>query len=184
MGISQIANSDKIKGWHLYDSEHDDYRIGIEKCGRESGSNCGFIESIVRDSDSEEDKNKSGHLVQCCGVDDYLGERIRMKAWVKSELEPGAVGRLELMSIGQWGRYCKWNGTFDNMSDRPIIGTTDWKQYEMVVDVLRGSYSMTFGLFLIGMGKMWLDDITFEIVEKSVPLTGLIPGPINLSFEE
>ncbi len=73
-------------------------------------------------------------------------------------------------------------GTFDNMSNRPILGDTGWQQYALVVDVPEESTSMNFGLFLIGIGKMWLDEVKFEIVDNAVPLTGLLPKPTNLNF--
>jgi hypothetical protein len=106
-----------------------------------------------------------------------------MIAWVKSALAEPSIGRIELDMIGNWGWYCRWKGTFDNMSDRPILGDTDWLQYALVVDVPEESTSMNFGLFLIDVGKMWLDEVKFEIVDNTVPLTGLLPKPTNLNFE-
>jgi hypothetical protein len=47
----------------------------------------------------------------------------------------------------------------------------------VVVDVPEESINMNFGLFLIGVGKMWLDEVKFEIVDNTVPLTGLLPKP-------
>jgi hypothetical protein len=86
--------------------------------------------------------------------------------------------------IGNWGWYCRWKGTFDNMNNRPILADTDWQQYALVVDVPEESTSMSFGLFLIGAGKMWLDEVKFEVVDKTVPLNGLLPAPTNLNFED
>jgi hypothetical protein len=43
---------------------------------------------------------------------------------------------------------------------------------------------MYFGLSLIGSGKMWLDDLNFEVVDKTVSLTGLLDRPRNLDFSE
>jgi len=35
-----------------------------------------------------------------------------------------------------------------------------------------------------GSGKIWLDELHFEVVDKTVPLTGLIDKPQNLNFTE
>lgn len=182
--VTKIANAGQIPGWGLHDGEHDNFEIGLELESRHPGKRCAFIKSISDDESDEVARNAGGHLSQTCGVDEFKGERIRMTAWVKSALEPKAIGRLELMSTGKWGWYCKWNGTFDNMSDRQITGSTDWTQYCLVVDVPEEARSLTFGAYLIGVGKLWLDEVSIEIVDKDTPLTGLRPRPINLNFEE
>ena len=81
---------------------------------------------------------------------------------------------------------------FDNMQDRAIKGTTDWKKYEIVLDVPENSEMVAFGLLLSGKGQVWMDDLQFEVVGKDVPTTGRATGaasqaakaPLNLNFEE
>jgi len=34
------------------------------------------------------------------------------------------------------------------------------------------------------MGKIWLDEVSIEIVDRDTSLNGLRPSPINLNFEE
>ncbi|CAN5577697.1 hypothetical protein BH11CYA1_BH11CYA1_38960 [soil metagenome] len=183
--ISDTANSSTIKGWHLNDSEHDDFIVGLELTSRHAGKNCAFIESTAQDAASDHARNACGHLTQNCGIaPEFRNKRIRMKTWVKSALIEPSIGRIELNIIGKWGWYCRWNGTFDNMNDRPILGESEWQQYSLVVDVPEESISMNFGLFLIGVGKMWLDEVSFEIVDNTVPLTGLLPQPTNLNFDD
>jgi hypothetical protein len=62
---------------------------------------------------------------------------------------------------------------FDNMQNRPIKGTTDWKQYESILDVPEEAANIAFGVLLSGAGKAWLNDVKFEIVGSQVPTTGL-----------
>lgn len=185
-GISDIAQSGHaIKHWHLNDAEHDHFIVGLEPESRHASKNCAFIKSIAEDVSTEEAQNACGRLKQMCGIDtDFRGKRIRMTAWVKSALLGNSIGRLELDVIGSWGWYCKWNGTFDNMAERPITGETDWQQYTLVVDVPQESVSMNFGLLLIGAGKMWLDQISIEVVDRTVPLTGLPEKAQNLNFTD
>ena len=183
-GISQIARSREIPGWSLPDCEHDRFEIGLEVASRHPGKKCAYIKSIGDEGSGEDLVNSCGHLNQVCAADSFLDKRIKMTAWLKADLHPEAIGRLELNAIGDWGWYCKWNGTFDNMSDRQLTGKTEWKQYSLVIDVLPGSYSLSFGVFLIGMGKIWLDEVSIEIVDRDTSLNGLRPSPINLNFEE
>ena len=76
------------------------------------------------------------------------------------------------------------------MQDRPIKGTSDWKRYEIVLDVPEQAQEIAFGLLLTGGGQVWMDDLKFEVVGKDVATTGpsstkgALAGPTNLNFEE
>lgn len=80
---------------------------------------------------------------------------------------------------------------FDNMQNRAIKGTTDWKRYEIVLDVANNATAIAFGLLLGGTGQAWMDDLAFEVVGKDVPATEMYQGgvqagdsnPANLDFE-
>lgn len=79
---------------------------------------------------------------------------------------------------------------FDNMSNRPIKGTTNWNRYSIVLDVPEKSAVISFGINLAGQGTVWSNRFTFEEVDENTPTTNLeIQGelqdePVNLSFEE
>jgi hypothetical protein len=85
------------------------------------------------------------------------------------------------------------------MGGRPIKGTADWKKYEIVLDVPEESSQIAFGILMKGKGRVWLDDITFEVVDNKVESTGIaieaqdveltLPAdlpkkPANLDFEK
>lgn len=61
---------------------------------------------------------------------------------------------------------------FDNMSDRPIKGSTDWHSYEIVLDVPPDATSINFGVLLAGLGEVWMNSAKFEVVDTSAALTG------------
>ena len=111
-----------------------------------------------------------GTLIQTIGADDYLGERIRMTAYVKTEDIRGD-------GVGMWmridGKDRSSKGlSFYNMCDKPITGTTDWKKYEIVLDVpKKKSDSIFYGLLLYGTGQAWLQDVKFEIVDHKQHVT-------------
>ena len=80
---------------------------------------------------------------------------------------------------------------FDNMCKRHLQGTHDWLEQEIVLDVPDESTNIGFGVIFNGLGKMWADDVSFELVDQSVPVTQcrrMTPNiydtpPKNLNFE-
>ena len=66
-----------------------------------------------------------------------------------------------------------------------IKGTTDWRRYDVVIDVAADATQIMIGLLLDGKGSLWLDEPSFEIVGQDVPLTalGMPRSPQNLGFE-
>jgi len=109
-----------------------------------------------------------------------------MSAWMKTKLTSGKA-HLWVRVDGDWKDSPAKRGCFDNMNDRAPKGTTDWTRYDLVVDVPPTSKQIGFGGMLDGTGEMWVDDISFEEVSKSVPLTGEwieTNEPGNLGFEE
>jgi hypothetical protein len=81
---------------------------------------------------------------------------------------------------------------FDNMCRRFIMGTTDWTQHHIVLDVPGESTNIAFGVILGGKGNVWLDDVSFEIVSRDVAVTDCpcsqgnfsTKEPTNLDFEQ
>ena len=163
-------------GWWLSGSHPKDYTTGTTKdAGREGA--CAFLASGAEGSDG------FGTLMQTFSAQQYLGKRVRMKGFVKAE------------SVEGWaGLWMRVDGTeraslsFDNMGERPIKGTLAWQRYEVVLDVPAESASISFGILLHGKGKVYLDDMSFEEVDRSVPTTEIaktFPSvPMNLAFEQ
>lgn len=99
----------------------------------------------------------------------YLGKRIRLSAYIKSEgVDEWA---------GLWMRIDGYDGvmpSFDNMKNRPITGKTDWSRYEIVLDVPQTAAMVAFGLLLVGKGQVWLDDAVLEVVGNDCATTDLV----------
>ncbi len=62
-------------------------------------------------------------------------------------------------------------GFFDNMDDRPIRAG-EWAHYEIVGDVADDAENISIGMFVVGAGKAWLDDASFETVSSEAAVTG------------
>ncbi len=92
---------------------------------------------------------------------------------------------------------------FDNMLNRAVTGTTDWKQFEVVLNVPTEAVNVVIGTFLSGRWQMWADDLKLGIVGNDVPSTNQlspeqmriddpnrnpkksdIKQPVNLGFED
>jgi len=65
------------------------------------------------------------------------------------------------------------------MQRRPITGTNDWYKYEIVLDIPEDGAMMNFGALLEGDGKIWIDDLSFEIVTDEVETTNEMIRPTN-----
>ena len=167
------------KGWFVAGSKPTEYEAGQDKSVFQNGQISAFLKS------KEPKNNEFGTLMQYISSENYIGKRLRMTGYIKSESVEGWSG--------MWMRVDGENGKqlgFDNMQERAIKGTTDWKKYEIVLDVTPGSKGLGYGILLNGKGKVWFDNIKIEEVEKTIPATNTIKEnnnpkqPVNLDFEE
>lgn len=150
------------------------YKVSIDPTVAHSGDASACIELVVTKDEPKaglmpKDWNRPSArnvLMQFVKADEYQGKRVRMSAYVKTEKPDGWAG-LWLRIDGETHRL-----TFDNQWDRPILGSTDWKKYEIVLDVAEDALGMAYGLVSSGAGKAWVDDITFEVVDETVKTTG------------
>jgi len=145
------------KDWFKAGSNPDNYNIGIDKSKVQSGRKSGFLMSDYATAD------QFGTLMQSCKANEYIGNRIKMSGFIRSEIVNGWSG-MWLRIDSAHNPTAKY---FDNMINRPIKGNTDWAKYEIIMDVPENSYSMNFGILLAGSGKVWFDDVKFEIIGDS-----------------
>jgi hypothetical protein len=79
----------------------------------------------------------------------------------------------------------------DGKKDRSIKGTTEWTKHEIILDVPANASNIAFGALLSGTGQIWFADLHFDIVDNTVPTTGMDAGkwtpnkePVNLDFQK
>jgi hypothetical protein len=166
-------------GWFPAGSNPAAYEMGTDNSGVQNGKSCAYIKSK-----SPKD-NEFGTLMQTISAKNYLGKRLSLSGYLKSEDINGWGG--------MWMRIDGENNQqlgFDNMRGRTIKGTTDWTKYEIVLDVPSNSKTINYGVLLGWTGKIWFDNLKLEEVDKSVQVTNLMnennfpTQPINLDFEE
>ncbi len=171
-----LMSLDVPKGWFKAGSVPDKYEMGIAIGAGEHGKNVATIKSTANKI------HGFGTLMQSCMPGKYLGKKVRMTGRMKSENVTGWAGF--------WFRVDEANSkkslSFDNMYDRCITKTTDWKEYEIILDVPANASKLAYGALLSGKGQIWFDNIKFEIVDEQTSTTGrsTLDAPQNLNFDE
>jgi hypothetical protein len=171
------AQAEAPAGWHIAGSTPGDYEFS-----QTDVASSGKYGSLIA---ARSDKARGfGTLMQTISADEYRGARWRLSGFMKTE----QAGRAQM-----WMRVDGAEAkllAFDNMDSRAVTGTTDWKRYEIVLDVPAGSIDIAFGYFLAGGGKVWGDNFKLEKVDATVPVTATTPGvpgmpkaPANPDFE-
>jgi erythromycin esterase-like protein len=127
------------------------------------------VEAIYRDADSLKSAQSPGFGVATATFPVHLaaGKRIKFS---------GAIRTRDLEGFaGLWWRADGPKGTlaFDNMQTRGPTGTTDWKRYEIVLDMPADTVNINFGAIMPGTGTAWFDDLQLEIDGKPYNAAGL-----------
>jgi hypothetical protein len=68
------------------------------------------------------------------------------------------------------------NGAFYNSSDQPIKGSTAWQVRSVTLDVPEDGTTISFGVINSGSGQVWIDELSFEVVGKNVPVDVMPPS--------
>ncbi len=106
-------------------------------------------------------KNNFGNVMNMLNAQPYRGKEIKFKAAVKAGTKPGAgEGRLWLRVDRPRGVQ----GFFNNMGDKPITAK-EWNYYDIQGDVANDASMIAFGCFLLGNGKLWVDDLQLYVKE-------------------
>ncbi|MCP4656918.1 MAG: hypothetical protein GY856_16020, partial [bacterium] len=130
---------------------------------RHYGVGLGAERSIYRSDriDNQEDPAPTpGRLSQYLEATPYRGRRVRLRAWVRTEL--AGDGKVDL-----------WLQTFsedfageesDFVPGRPIAGG-EWQAYELETEVGDDAAAIGFGLTLHPRGRVWIDEVALTVVD-------------------
>ena len=167
-------------GWWKNGSKPAAYVVGVDKDKTHDGLPSAYAKSI------EPSIEGFGGMMQMCDAHSFLGRRLRLSAWMKTEDTNEGGAHL-------WFRIdAKEGGAmlgFDNMDGRPVKGTTYWKNYSIVLDVPANAGALAFGFFIDGTGRTWVSGVKLEEVGSDVPTTSAPEkkwpaAPVNLSFSD
>ncbi|MGM9950677.1 MAG: helix-turn-helix transcriptional regulator [Lysinibacillus sp.] len=176
----KMTVSNQVKGWSLSGSNPEMYEMKTDGSVFHTGSKSGYFASKAPAGEGQ-----FGTMMQSFSAEKWQGKRFKMSCFIKTK---------DTVKCGAWCRVDNHSGDllqFDNMDNRPIVGTTDWNYYSIVLDVPADSASIHFGVLLIGTGEVWTDSFKFEEVDQSVPTTNMLANteelplePVNLGFDE
>ena len=162
-------------GWFLAGSHPQDYSAGVSTTEPQGGRASAYLAATATAPQG------FGTLMQTFGADSHRAKRLRMRGYVKTEAVKDWAGLWMRVDGRQQGAL-----RFDS---RPISGTNGWHLYDIVLDVPDESTAISFGILLQGAGKVYVDDITFDVVPTTVETTNMTTktppaGPSNLDFEK
>lgn len=173
LGVS-VAGAVVPAGWNIAGSAPAEYEFSQATISS-SGKYGALIQSRAGSASG------FGTLMQTISAEEYRGSRWRLSGYMKTE--DAARAQMWMRVDGPEKAIL----AFDNMDSRSVSGTTDWKRYEIVLDVPEASVDIAFGFFLAGGGKAWADNFKLEKVDATVPTTSRTPGkpraPANPDFE-
>jgi hypothetical protein len=155
--------------WLLAGQTPEHYDIGLDSAETVSGKGGKFIRNV-----DGVDKGW-GTLMQSIAAKNYLGQRLRLQAKIKTR---------DVGSAGLWMRVDKPEKmavAFYNSQDKPIVGSSDWQIRSVVLDVPADSSLIAFGVLQHGKGQVWLDELSLEVVGKEVPVDAIQPSAAALS---
>lgn len=137
--------------WENFGSS--DYRIYLDSANAKNGIFSTVIESTG---------NKPDFKALAINLpNNYKGKSIRLSGYVKTENVADGYA-------GLWMRIDP-QVAFDNMNDRGITGTTDWKECEVILPLNpEKTIKIVVGGLLVGKGKMWLDNLQVSIDGKDL----------------
>jgi hypothetical protein len=110
-----------------------------KKCALIAGSPTGF-----------------SNLMQSFDATPYRGKTIRLRAAVRTD---GSARAQMWLRVDRPGGVM---GFFDNMDNRPIL-SANWGTYIINGDVAGDAAMVNIGVFVVGAGRAWVDDASFEI---------------------
>lgn len=156
------------QGWFGGVGSPPEFEAGRDLSVRKSGGASGYVRALYERVDG------FGTLVQQIRADAFRGHRIRYSGWIRT-------ARVSGEGAGLWIRGDGVKiGPFDNMTGRRLTGTKDWQQVSIVVDVPQGTAGLAYGVLLVGPGVMWVDDLKFEVVDETVPVTAPLGERVSL----
>lgn len=143
-------------GWWLTGAAPQDYRIGLTDKSQVSGNNSLTI--VSRDhpgvAASTAPPRDFGALMHFVPAAPFRGRGLVLEAWVRAD------------GVKEWtGLWLRVDSAerkplrFENMAQRPIRGTSDWREASLRLEVPAEAESIAFGLVLNGSGRALIDAV-------------------------
>lgn len=187
--VTVFMSFDLPTGWFKAGDMKNSYEMGIDKGAGQNGDNAATIKSIDPKIDG------FGTLMQDFQPGKYLDKRIRLTGLLKTKDVSNWAGLWVRIDTKTSVKAVVFDNMLNGKIDRSVKGTTNWKKYEIILDVPSNASNIALGALLAGTGQIWFDDLNFEIVTTDIPTTGIEEEtkastrmssriePVNLDFE-
>jgi len=154
------------QGWFLSGDNPNGYVVGNDQETIYKDAASGFIRS------KQEKVTGFGTIMQQSNITSYHGKQLEYSAIIKTDKVKNWAGLW--VRLDDADMQYLW---FDNMQDRPIRGTIDWKKFHITFDVPNNSSFLNIGVLLVGPGKVWINNVNLDElngnIKKSVDDLGL-----------
>jgi hypothetical protein len=166
--------SDPTSGWFAAGSKPTSYTMGVDAEVQLDGTAVAGL----RSSDAMLTVNDFGTWMTRMPLGSsqgFLERRVRMSAQIKTDAVEDWAGMWMRVDGTETNPSTGYPDTvaFDNMGTRPIVGTTEWTTYEIVLDVPAEISGIYFGVLVSSKGSAWIGPVSFETVDETVPTTGI-----------
>lgn len=165
----ETLENEVAKDWEIFGNGK--HKVSFDRTISQHGKVSGSIESVEL---SEDFKALSFSIPA-----NYGGKKIKLTGYIKTENVADGWA-------GLWMRIDP-QVAFDNMQSRGITGTTDWKKYEIDLELNNTAKTIVVGGLLVGTGKMWIDNLEITIDGKSLdqaPLKELSLAEKDIEFDQ
>ncbi len=149
-------------GWFVPSLPRDaDYSAELRRNGCRSAGGCAVV--LV----PANAPRPLGTLMQSFSADAYRGKTVRLRAWLRLEIglresDANPEDRAQMwLTVDRANRRV---GFSDNMDDRPLR-SAEWTRCEITGEIDEDAQFINFGFMSIGRGRVWVDDVSFEIVK-------------------
>lgn len=133
-----------MEKWYLTGNNKEEYDYGTVEATKDGERDHGFIAIKPEIAQAA----GFGALVKSLDYEPFKGKRLCMSAGVRTENVDGWVGL--------WMRLDREPNkeviTLDNMQNRAISSTSEWQNYEIVLDVPHEATLALYGIILHGTG--------------------------------
>jgi hypothetical protein len=90
----------------------------------------------------------------------FLGHKVRLSVMIKSDSVSWAGPVIRAVGVQNTTAMRD-----EFYGKRPVRGTTDWTRYATTLNCPKDAIDLSFGVWMNGRGKVWFDDLRFELVK-------------------
>jgi hypothetical protein len=154
MSAALAEESPRPGGWSLEAIPSEKlYRLSIDRETRHGGKSAGLLES----QGAGYQRNHYASMMQTIDAGPYRGKRLRLTAFLKIEDVKESAGMHAIVRhpADSEDRFPK---------SQRLQGSADWTRYEVEFAVVDYATQIECRVELVGPGRVWVDDVTFQVV--------------------